>query len=317
MKRSIILTKAETTFGDESLALIESDALMVSDFNMERYAGDRKERNLDHAGIGNQEEVNVDEHTLASFSMEAAPSEAAATAPANGHVIEACGFDETIDSTPGSETVTYSIPPTVDALRTGRASVATWEYDPDTKLLQKSYGQRGSLAIEANEKDYVRFLVSGMRGNYLQPAVGVAPAIAAGTWAAFKKPIAFIKDHIKTATIDGRAVCLTAFKYDWGMQLAEVGTCPGLDYSDYKPTLEATIKAPALDVENFWIKLETGAPVVVALKVSDKADTQFKRITVSTSSAQITNIDDKGEVAGLRSLVITFKPLVQATILLD
>ena len=317
MKRSIILTKAEATFGDEALALIESDALLVSDFNMERYAGDRKERNHDHAGLGNQEEVNVDEHTLASFGMEAAPSEVAATAPANGHVIEACGFDEDIDSTPGSETVTYSIPSTVDALRAGRASVATWEYDPDTKLLQKSYGQRGSLSIEANEKDYVRFMVSGMRGSYLEPAVGVAPAIAAGTWAAFKRPIAFTKDHIKTATIDSQAVCITAFKYDWGMQLAEVGTCPGLDYSDYKPTLEMTIKAPALDVKNFWAIKAARTLIPVSLKVSDKADTQFKRLTVATGSVQIVNIDDKGEVAGLRSLVITCKPMVQATILLD
>ncbi len=303
MKRSIVLIKQETTFGDETLTLTGADAVVVSDFNMKRREGEKKERNHDHQGIGNQVEINVDEHTMTDFGMEASAQGTPGDPPANGFIIEACGFDRA-DALGVS--VTYSVPDTIGELRTGRKSVAIEEHDPDTNMKQNAFGCIGNLAFEAAAKDYSKFLVSGMRGSYIQPVPGVAPTVAQSVYDEFKDPVTLIKDHIKTATLDGYDICPLSFKYNWGLNVADLGTCDQLFYAGFTPSLELVMKAVDVNAKNIWAL--DGKIVPIALGIADKDDTAGQRIDIVDNEVQI-YVDDKAEQDGVRLLTITGRPI--------
>jgi len=292
----IMLVKLEVTDGVDPTA-DESNALLVmTGSQMQRYAGDKKERDLMRGTLGNNDQVNVNPHTMSTIILEATASGDAGVAPPYGPLLRACGFDE--DITPDTS-VAYQLPATKADLRAAD-SCSIYDYDPEVSLLQKSHGCRGSVKLICTQQDWPRFEFENLLGSYETPGQGSPPAgIDFSGWL---DPVPFTDDFVPTLTVDGVAAGVESLELDFAVQVVRRNQ-PNLKrtlLTDYRPTARIAILAPDIATRNWWSKMEshggTIEDIVIALQIHSTAG---KVIKLDASEAAISNIEE-GESDGMR-----------------
>lgn len=306
----IMLVKDEVTEGVDPTADESNAMLVMNGSTMQRYAGDKKERDLMRGTLGNNDQVNVNPHTVTNIIIEASSSGAAGTAPNYSPLLKACGFDETV--TPATS-VAYQLPVTKGDLRSAD-SCSIYDYDPEVSLLQKTHGCRGSIKLMCSQQDWPKFEFSNFLGSYETPVEGEPPSgIDFSGWL---DPVPFTDDFVPTLTIDGVASGVESLELDFALQVIRRNQ-PNLKrtlLTDYKPTAKVGILAPDIATRNWWSKMEshsgTITDIVIALQIQSAAG---KIVKLDSSDVSISNIEE-GESDGMRiytmDMVIKDRPII-------
>lgn len=96
-RKKIALFKLEVTPGVDPVP-VGSDAIETSNFSIVPLDGPTVSRNLDRATLGNDQQIQVGTFVTCSFEIQLAGSGDAATPPQWSEVLQACGFQETVNA---------------------------------------------------------------------------------------------------------------------------------------------------------------------------------------------------------------------------
>jgi len=154
--REVLLAKVETTYNTDAAPAANTDAVLVENLNWSFEGARMHERKPIRSSIGKLQQVFGGTLRSVSFDVELKGPGAAYSAsvvPEIGVLLRGCGMAETIDTTAGSETVTYQ--------------PASQNHDSLTLY----YYQDGQLVI-----------LTGCRGNVQFSLEGGAPAKASFTF---------------------------------------------------------------------------------------------------------------------------------------
>jgi len=254
----LLLAKEEATYGVDPMP-DDSAAIETIDLQMERYAGDRVSKEVDHQTLGGVEQVNVLPHTNTSFGVPFAGSGVAGTAPLWGVLMKACGFDETLDV--GID-VQYQLVATAAELL-DCDSVSFYDYRSQANQLQKTSGCRGACEIVLGEGLLPRINFTDFIGDYLTPLDGSEPTGI--DWSGWLSELPWTNDNVPVITLDGITACTSALAINFGQAVARrnLPGCSSTVVSDYDITGSMSIVAPDVAVTNWWEKHQSHAGVTL------------------------------------------------------
>lgn len=169
-----ILAKPEVTYGSDPSPTNTDNAMLVSDVSLVPLEAENVPRDLVRSYFGASEQLSGVRRVTCSFSVEAAGSGAAGTAPPYAPLLLACAMAETVSS--GSR-VEYL--PVTDS----QGSVTLYWYDSGVRHIIT--GARGSweLDLTLGARPVFRFTFTGL---YAAPS---AQGVPVGTLTAFQRPL--------------------------------------------------------------------------------------------------------------------------------
>lgn len=200
--------------------------------------------------------------------------------PALSPYLRACGFAETVDATPGSETVTY------DPASTGVPSITIWSYEDG--VIKKITGCRGNvkLGMVSGEIAYADLDFIGVWAGLVDGAM-IAPTYEGTT------PPAFLSSSF---TIDSYAAVIKEVSIDMGNKLylredssAAAGYLSAvITDRDPKGGLDPEmVLAATYDWHGKWLSGATGA-----LNIGAIGATQYNKFLITGVAAQYEKLAD-------------------------
>lgn len=209
-KVTVVSTKKEASYGTNPGGLVPMRASNVS---LTPVAGDslQLEDTLEYYGSRLKRMTN--RHSTLSFSVYAAGSGTAGTAPPFADLLLACGMEETVDA---GVSVAYSP-------LTGSEPSASIQCAMD-KAIHSLLGSRGTVAVAFAAGQWPMFNFN-MTGRYADPAIGVTPTT---DWSGWSNPNPVDCQNTPTFTIHGESLALRSFELTQGNSV--VADCmPGLN----------------------------------------------------------------------------------------
>ncbi len=308
----LLLAKLEVTYDTDPVP-DQTNAIETMDLETARYEGDRATREVDRQTLGGKEQININPHLMASFSIPFASSGTAGTPPAHGILWQACGFDEVITALTD---VTYTLAANQGDLLASD-SVTLYDYRSQANFLQTATGCRGKNSISMGAGELPKIEFSDFLGAYNRPTAGATPTVA--SWAGWLAELPFTKDNVTTLTLDSISACTEAFSIDFGQTVAR-RNLPGCQQSvitGYEVTGSMTIVAPDVATKN-WFEAAESHTVVNKLPFALVYGTVTGAIfEVSAAEVQISNITEGESAEGdlaytfdlsfLDAPVVTFK----------
>lgn len=282
----------------------------TADMSVVPYGGERKTKNIDHAGTESQEKYTVDENSVYDFSLYLASSGTAGTAPEWGKFLMACGMDETIVAV---TSVSYTIPADPVDLYTPE-SLHIWRFVPSVGKLQKTENANGQAQIElkAGEKSMIK--ISNMMGDYNTPTAGSPPS--SPVYSSWKQAHNFVADNLPVMTVDGYSACVSEVTIPLGVAASRsTTTCQGtvLEAVDAEGTI--TFIEPNIATKDFYSKFEsheTVTPVDITIQIGDTAGAIVEVMSTSVQLYDYTETEIDGKPAFQVSCVWLIKPTVVA-----
>lgn len=186
IRNSAITAKIEPTPGVDAAPVGASNAVLVSDMSITPLDAKNIDRKLLRGYFGAAEQLVGTASVKVSFTVELAGSGAAATPPAFGAILQACGLAQALLSTP--DRVEYT------PVSTGLKTATIYYYDDG--VLHKLLGAMGtcSLSGKSGDRPTLKFDFVGVDG-------GVSVASVTGTYTAFKTPVAMTKANVVDITL--------------------------------------------------------------------------------------------------------------------
>jgi len=302
----LLLAKLESTY-DTDPTPDDSNAIETIGLEMLRYEGDKVTRDVDRHTLGGKPSININPHTSTSFSVPAAASGtsgASIAPPAHGVLWRACGFDETIDTTPSSEKVTYHLPANQADLKDAK-SVTLWDYRAQAGLVQKTTGVRGSVAWTMERGQLPRFNFSNLLGTYNTPETGAEPTGI--DWSVWRSELPFTKANLPILTLDGVSACVESFNIDFGLQVSRrnLPGCQQTILTGYEITGGMKIVAPTVADKDWYAKVESHAGISTVALALQYGTTPGDIILLSSAEIQISNLTE--EESGDGDLAFNFE----------
>lgn len=238
-RKRLILAKSEETYAT-SAAPAGSDAVLVTNLEVEPLAMELIEREIIDGNLGNRDNVVGQRMVNVKFSVELAGSGTAGTAPRWGPVIKACGFNETVT---GGNTVTY-------APVSSSFSSCTLDFYNDG-IRQLVTGCRGTFSLEMSAGE-IPTLAFEMMGLYAAPT---ALANVSPTYTAQAAPVAVNADNTTAVSVHSYSACMNAFSLQVANEMVFrqlAGCTKEVIIPDRKPTGEITIELPPLGTKDYF-----------------------------------------------------------------
>lgn len=243
-RKRLLLAEIENTYGTDPVPL-GTDAILVSNLEIEPLQLDLKDRELLLGYLGNTEKVVGQRLVGISFDVEIAGSGVAGTAPKWSALMQACGFAEALVA---STSVTYS------PISTAFKGVTLYYFADGVR--HKVTGCRGtwSMALEVSEIPKISFKFTGI---FNAPTDETPPAL---TYSNQADPVVVNSANTATLQVHGFAACLSAFSLDLSnetpfRQLA--GCTQQIMITDRMPEGEVTIEAPTIAAKNYFSAAST------------------------------------------------------------
>lgn len=194
------LAKVETTYGTDSVPTGAANALLLNDVTLTPLDGEQVSRDLILPYFGNEGFVLAASFTRVEFSIEAAGSGAAGTAPAYAALLRACSLSETLTASTKAEYKPVTANP--------EAASIYANLDGVNHIM---VGARGTVSLSLMPKQIprFRFVMTGLLGPI---ADTVLPAL---TISGFQKPLVVSKTNT-TFSLHGLAAVLESFAFDLG-----------------------------------------------------------------------------------------------------
>ena len=281
-KRRVLAAKVETTEGTaETLTASEGGILAIEpkvDVDIAMH-----ERNPSKASIGRFASLPGSRRASISFKVEvkgAGIAYSATDLPALNVYLMACGFSKTVDTTPGSETVTYA------PASTGVSSITIGCYEDG--VIKSIKGARGNVKITMKQGEPVtmEFEFVGV-WNGLTDGAMIAPTYESTIPPIFRSA---------TFTVDSYAAVMSAINIDAGneMHLREsINTVEGFlsnvitgrkMIGDMDPEM---VLVATRDWYGKWLAGTTGA-----LNIGSIGATQYNQFTITGPKLLPTKIND-------------------------
>ena len=238
-RNRLLLAGTEATYGTP-VALAGTDALKISELDVEPIQIDLIDRELITPYFGNTQKVVGSEMVGITFSCELAGSGTVGVAPRWGKVLRACGFAETID--PGVS-VTYT------PISTGFESCTMDFYADEVRHVVAGVRGTVSLTFETGSLPRLEF---EMMGLYAEPTDMALPAVTFGDQA---DPL--VVNSLNTSSVDvfGYAACLQNLSLNNAGEVVyrQLAGCDRqVRLVDRKPEGEISIEAPTLAQKNYF-----------------------------------------------------------------
>jgi len=188
VRKTAILAKIETGYGNDATPTGAANALLVSNVSITPLAAQNVDRDIIRSYYGASEQLVGSAHIECSFDVEIQSSGTAGTAPAFGPLLRACGMAETVT---GGQRVEYN--PITDSME----SVTIYYYSDGA--LHKLLGAAGTfdMAMGVGERPVFRFRFLGKDGGL------TAAANPALTLTAFKTPQVITDTNTLDVTFGG------------------------------------------------------------------------------------------------------------------
>lgn len=168
IRDTVILAKAEVTYGVDPVPTGAADALLVSEVSINPLVAQNVNRDLVRGFLGGSDQLVGPAYVEVSFSVEFVGSGTPTTAPAWGKLLKACGMAETVQ--------TASVDYTPDPTPTDSLTIYYYLSGQVHKLL----GARGTFQIAAGvgERPLLKFRFIGKDGG-LTTATNATPTLTA------------------------------------------------------------------------------------------------------------------------------------------
>lgn len=273
-----------------------TNAIETSDLSITPYQGNTVSTNVDRLTLGASKQINTSPQNELSFNVQFAGSGGATPdVPAGyGPLLRACGLSETIDSTAGSEKVTYA------PISTGFEELALYflRVVSDTvQLRHPTLNVKGNLQINATSEQLPQFQFDNFLGLYVRPTRQTALITPDTT--TFKDSIPFTKGNTPTLTIDGYQGCVNSWTFNLGNTIsrADEPGCTNTLIEDREPTGTIVLKATDPDTKDFYQMIESHVNVSTVAIALQHGDTANQILEVNLPQIQPTGISEQ-EVRG-------------------
>lgn len=251
-RQKVLLIKLETNYGTDSTPTGALNAVLATDVQHMPMEGADVSRELDRPFMGGQPTVPTELHSKFTFKVEMQGSGAAATPPALGALLRACGCAEVI--TVGTSVV-------YNPVSTAHES-ATIYFNVDGTLF-KSVGARGTAKITVNAQG-IPMLEVELTGLFAQPAAQALPTPSYSSW---QNPLVATTTNTPVFTVAGTALVLRSFELDLANEVERrflVGA-EGVHITDRADAVSMTVEAVPLATLNPFALAAAQTSVAIAL----------------------------------------------------
>lgn len=216
IRNTAILAKIETTVGTDATPTGAANAMLVSEFSVTPLDAQNIDRALIRPYFGGSPQLVGPASVKLDFTVELAGSGTAATAPALGPLLLACGHAEASLATP--DRVEYT------PVSTGLKTLTIYYHDDG--VLHKLLAAMGTVKLSAKVGDRPKLMFSfiGLDGGVTAVA---NPSVTLTAWQA---PVAMTKANVVDITLGctysagalsgGTVYNSTGIELDWGNQLS-------------------------------------------------------------------------------------------------
>jgi Phage tail tube protein len=168
-RRTVVLAKTEVTYGTDAVPTPAANAMLVSNLTINPLNAQNVERNLIRPFLGGDEELVGTRNVTCSFDVELVGGGAAATPPAWGPLVMACGF---------AQTITATIRVDYTPISAAMSSLTLYWYDDG--VLHILLGSRGDLKVTATAGGLLigSFSITGLVGT-VSAATNPSPTLTA------------------------------------------------------------------------------------------------------------------------------------------
>ena len=245
-RKRLAVVKLEAAYGEPSADMTGAtilEVVMLDGGNP--YAGNTVDRERMRNGLGGFEQVNTGPFVERTIRVPFAGSGTAATAPAYGPLLRACGMSETVDIA----AVTYQ------PVSTGYESLEIWWIEDGQ--MQHISGAMGTFTLSADSAS-LPSLEFSFTGLYQRPeAAGDASGATQGVQA---KELPINKQNT-TAVIDAHSACMSSLSLDLGntVEYRNLINCESVNITDRRVTGSTDIEAPDLATKDYFAAVESHA----------------------------------------------------------
>lgn len=293
--RDVILAKVEGTYGVDSTPAA-GDAVLVESPSWADAGLRMVDRPAVSATIDTRQQIYAGALKTVSFDVELKGAGAAysgSVLPEMDALLRACGFASTVDTTPGSETVTY------DPVSTGFESCTIYYYQDGHRHILTGCRGNVSFNLETGNIGRASFTMTGHFATTTDTAMitptyvsTVPPALIGGSF-----------------SIDSFAAVIAALSFDMGYTVATPPDFNAADgYSDVyltKRDVNGSFdpEAELIATEAFEANFRGGA--VMALTTGQCGTAQYNRYTVAMPKVYYRSMGP-GDRDGVRTYDMTF-----------
>lgn len=237
-KSAALLAKTESTYGTDSVPAGATDAMLVTNIEINPLEGDSVERETMTGKPGNNMQLLAGNRVTVTFGVEIQGAGTKGTAPAYAALLKACALSETITPTTKVE---YT------PVNTNEQSVTMYVFRDGIR--HKITGARGSvkysMAIGAIPK--MEFTLTGL---YNAPDATPNPAL---TLTGFLAPKVFT-NGLGSFSLGGYQAKLDSFEFDQANEVTyhELIGATSVEITNRKPAGTVTIECPTLGQKNYF-----------------------------------------------------------------
>jgi hypothetical protein len=204
-RMTAVLAKIETTYGTDSVPSGAANALLVSGQATHSLDMKRVERDLVRPYLGNSESLTAAIFKRVEFSVEAAGSGAAGTAPAWGVLLRACGFQQTI--TAGVKAEYKPVSENIESVTI---------YLNEDGVLHALKGARGDVSFTL-DNGAIPTLRFSFQGLYVPVTDAALPTVDLTSW---KRPLVVSRLNTPTFSVHGYSPKMNSFSLQMNNQVA-------------------------------------------------------------------------------------------------
>ncbi len=293
-RKKLLLAKLEAVAGNPQ-NLAAADAVLAGNIELTPLAGDTVSRELERPYYAANEVIHVNPHHTLAFRVELAGSGAAATPPAWGRLLRACGFAETITA---NTRVDYT------PVSAGESTI-TLGLNIDGQL-HTLHGARGTFNLEAgaNQIPYLNFTFTG---RYNAPVARAQ--VANPDYSGFKAPLVGSNANTPTFSLFGTALDVSAYSYEHGNEVVHrelIGASPDVIITNRAPSFQVTLDHPGYGALNLITKTKDGDTGALQINHGVGAG---KIIEVAAPKVQISAAPTLSEADGAAQYQLTLAAL--------
>lgn len=272
----VIYAKTESSYGSDASPTGSTSAILTSGLSITHYGGNTVSRDFDTPNLGNSSVINTGPFVTLSFSVEAAGSGTAGTAPSWTQLLEACCIEHT------------NTPSTSDAYAPELNSESVTIYYEWGSEQQIITGARGTCSITLARGEIPKL-------NFTFTGLYAAPTTATTTGrdvSGFTAPIPVTKDNTPTTTFDSYTAVMESFTLDLGNTVVP-RNLPGSEsvlITQRQSTWAAVIEEPAIATKNFHALARSDASVQEWAFSIVHGTAAGNIITLASSYAQIADM---------------------------
>jgi len=240
-RKRAILAKVESVYGQDSLPVGASDAILLrGDPSITPMDMRTVDRDLLRTHFGNTEKIVTSIFAKADFQVEIAGSGTAGTAPAWGALLRGCAFSQTISA--GTKVEYKPVSSAQEAL--------TLYFNVDG-VLHKMTGARGSVKLGFSVDGLPLFSFS-FTGLYAPVIDAALPSLTLSAW---KKPLPINPTNTPTFSLHGYAAKVLSLDIDVANEINDIvllNDSRRIDLTDRQSAGKVVFEATTVAQKDWW-----------------------------------------------------------------